>query len=481
MAVQAEEPRKLYEQLALDVKGGIEDGTLAAGDRLPSVRQMSAARRLSVTTVLEAYRRLEGWGYVEARPQSGYYVRALASEVCETPETRAHEPEALAVDKSHMIAGILSLAMDPDSMPLGAAVMSHEILPVKTLSRMQAQIARRYPEATQAYAFAPGHKGLRKEIARYMSGIGCSLHARDILITCGGTEALGLCLRAVTQPGDLVALESPTYYGFLELIEAHRLQAIEIPTDPCTGMSVDALDDAARRFPIRVVMMMPSFANPFGGLMPDGEKARLAALAARHELPIIEDDIYAACGFEESHPRPISAFDSNGYTMLCSSFSKTTAPGFRIGWTAPGRFYDQVVNLKQCTTRASATLPQYVLADFLASGAYQRHLRRMRTRLNDTMHHFQQTIRAEFPPGTRVTRPTGGHILWVELPHGGDAVALFKSCLEKGISIVPGTLFSPSDRFRSCLRLNAGMVWQPRTEKALRTVGRLAAEQLLHA
>jgi DNA-binding transcriptional MocR family regulator len=290
-------------------------------------------------------------------------------------------------------------------------------------------------------------------------------------------EAINLCLRAVTQPGDTVALESPTYYGFLQILQVLGLRALEIPTDPRSGISLDALQVALDTQAVKAVLVMPNVSNPVGATMSDAAKKRLVSMLAARGVPLIEDHIYAELQFDSPAPRPAKAFDRGGNVMLCSSFSKTLSPGLKAGWIEPGKWRDQVRMLKWVASGGQNELVELAVAELIESGGYERSLRTLRRRFESQVDAARGIIADSFPRGTRVTRPSGAYILWVELPKGCDSVALFEQLLERGITIAPGPMFSASQRYRNCMRLSIGQAWSDKHEKALREVGRLAQQQ----
>ncbi|MCC6558391.1 MAG: PLP-dependent aminotransferase family protein [Polyangiaceae bacterium] len=466
----------LYERVAAHIAGLIERGTLRPGDRIPSVRRLSGQQGVSVATVLQAYLHLENRGLIEARPQSGHYVRARRSSIL--PEPRCARPSATVsrVSVGALVARVYGAARDPHIVPFGAAYTSPDLLPTDRLNRAMSAIARAAGGAGVSYDPPPGLPALRRQIARRSVEWGCALSADDIVTTFGAMEALHLCLRAVARRGDTVAVESPMYYGILQLLESLGVRVLEIPARPGAGMDLDALDDALARHPIKAVLAIPNFSNPIGSLMPDEAKERLVEALARREIPLIEDDVYGDLHFGDVRPRPAKAFDRRGLVMLCSSFSKTVAPGYRVGWTAPGRFREQVEWLKFAQSVATSTLPQMAIADFLENGGYDHHLRGLRRRLAAQVARVSEAIAEHFPPGTRVSRPAGGFVLWVELPPGASALALHERALARGISVAPGPIFSAKQRFSNCLRVSCGFPWSDLLDHSIRALGRLAAE-----
>jgi DNA-binding transcriptional MocR family regulator len=469
---------RLYQKTADAIARLIERGTLRPGQRIPSVRRLSSQYRVSISTVLQAYQKLESRGLIEARPQSGYYVRLRLHPA--PPEPVMSTPRCLpkAVSISEQVMRVVQAARDPRIVPLGAAVSGSDFLPMRQLNRILGQVGRRYLKLSHAYDFPPGNELLRVQVARRTMEAGCVLGPGDIVTTCGAQEAINLCLRAVTKPGDTVAIESPTFYGILQSIESLHLRALEIPTHPRTGICLDSLKASLRSNPVKVCLFSPNFNNPLGSCMPDDSKQQLVKMLAEREIPLIEDDIYGELVFGAVRPKAAKAYDKRGLVMLCSSFSKTLAPGYRVGWTAPGRFQEAVERLKFVNTIATATLPQLAVAEFLANGGYDRHVRRIRRIYSEQIESMTGAISRYFPQGTRVTRPAGGFVLWVELPDGIDAMELHDAALCEKISIAPGPIFSASGKFKNCFRINCGLPWSVEIEKAVMTLGRLAAKQL---
>jgi DNA-binding transcriptional MocR family regulator len=465
----------LYERVAADVADLIARGTYRVGERIPSVRELSRQLRVSINTVNEAYAQLENRRLVEARPQSGYYVACPLPEPEGAAETAA--PRRLAATSvelgSEPLAVMRTLA-DPQLVPLGRGVPNPELLPVDKLSRMLATEARRFRLESVTYAGAKGLKRLRIQIAKRSLDAGCRLTPDDVVVTSGCVEAVTLALQATCRPGDTVAIGSPVYYTFLNSIQELGLKILEIPSTPREGMSVEVLAYALRHHAVRACLVIANFNNPLGSVMPDERKAELVRLLRSHDLPLIEDDVYGELGFGPHRPSAAKAYDDAGLVLYCSSFSKTLAPGYRVGWIAPGRYLERVQRLKSVFSLASASPTQLAVAEFLVSGGYDRHLRAMRKTYAAQLAHVRAAIARWFPAGTRVTRPEGGFVVWVELPPEVDGLAVHELALRKGIAVAPGTLFTTSDRFRSCIRVS-GAFWSDRIRDALRTVGGIAS------
>jgi DNA-binding transcriptional MocR family regulator len=319
----------LYLQIADSIAAPIRSGTLVRGERIPSVREQARLHGVSLGTVVQAYRLLEDSRLIEARPRSGYFVAARASG---PPEPEASNPPAssLAVDVSSLAERVMQLAHDPRCISFGAACPSPDLSSEERVRRAVSRAAQRHGASLTRYAIGPGDVTLRRAIARHAQGVGCQLDTRYIVITNSCLESITLCLRSVTQPGDVVALESPTLFSFLVILESLHLRALEIPTHPRTGMSLDALQLAFDTQPVKVVLTVPTLSNPIGACMPLLERRRLAQMVGERRVPLIEDVLCNNLAESEEHRRAVRAFDPSGHVMLCGSFSKTVAPGLPL-------------------------------------------------------------------------------------------------------------------------------------------------------
>ena len=468
--------KNLYEQIADRIQRLIAEGTLQAGDRLPSVRKLHEQWSVSVSTVLEAYRLLEDRGLIAARPQSGYYVKAAL-------HTPSEPQQSMPLSKAHHVDNSLGFRVicairDSQTVRLGAAVPSMDLLPIAALNRLTGQILRQNQILAHAYDVPPGCEPLRHEVARRLMDAGCSVTPDEIVTTNGTFESVFLSLRAVTQPGDTVAIESPTYYGLLEALEVLHLKALELPTHPRDGICLADLEAILKKRKIAACAVVSNFSNPLGTCMSDERKKSLVELLAQHEVPLIEDDIYGDVYFEGTRPKAMKAFDQDGLVLYCSSCSKTLSPGLRVGWAVAGRYQAKVEQLKWVINQTTAIAPQLTVAAFLANGGYDRHLRQLRRAYQSQMLRMTQAICDYFPTETRVTRPNGGHVLWVELPQGFDSLLLYEMALQHHISIAPGEIFSPSGGYSNCFRLNAGFPWSDQIDQAMQRLGELIRQQI---
>ncbi|OUM29994.1 GntR family transcriptional regulator MpaR [Pseudomonas putida] len=464
---------KRYERFADDIAELIRSGVLGPGQRVPSVRYASQTHGVSPSTVFQAYYLLERRGLIRARPRSGYFVNAHAPRQFSEPQALQPVSESTDVDVSGLVFSILDSIKDPNTIPFGSAFPSPELFPLQRLSRSLASASRSMDPRMVVTDLSPGNPQLRRQIAlRYMVG-GLMLPMEELLITNGALEALNLCLQAVTQPGDLVAIEAPAFYACLQVLERLKLKAVEIPVHPREGMDLGVLAQTLEKHPVKAVWCMTNFQNPVGASMPEAKKQALVELLTRHQVPLIEDDVYAELYYSQQAPKPAKAFDTQGLVMHCGSFAKSLAPGYRIGWVAAGRFAQKIERLKLMTSLCASMPAQAAIADYLQHGGYDRHLRKLRYALEGQQANMLAAIARHFPAQTRVSQPSGGYFLWLELPEQMDALKLFHMALAQGISIAPGPIFSPTRRFGNCIRLNYGSPWHDGAERAMETLGRI--------
>lgn len=468
----------LYRDLADETAQLIMAGTLRAGDRLPSIRAACLSRRVSPVTITQAYALLESQGLIEARPKSGYFVRPRLGKSLPEPDISRPGSGSTELQVSDFIFQILDSVRDPGVVPLGSSFPSPYLFPLERLGRCLAQAARRFEPQSTLSDLSPGSEALRRQIAlRYLSH-GAHVSPGEIIVTAGAMEGINLCLQAVTRPGDLIAVEAPTFYAGLQASERLGLRVVEIPSHPRDGLSLDALAETLDRQPVKACLFMLNFANPTGSLVENEKKRALLALLQRHQVPLIEDDVYAELYFGTQPPLCSKAEDEDGLVLHVASFSKCLAPGYRIGWVAAGRYREAVRRLKLSTSLATSIPVQIALADYLQQGGLDRHLRQLRQRLADNEAALVAAIETHFPAGTRLARPAGGYFLWLELPPDIDTLRLHRAALAEGISIAPGPIFSAKREFAHFLRLNFGHPEEQRQVSAIARLGQLIRAQL---
>jgi DNA-binding transcriptional MocR family regulator len=467
----------LYEEVAAKLIHMIDTGALAVGSRAPSVRSLSAQLKVSISTVIAAYRLLEDRGRLQPRPQSGFYVRALRRENIAEPRMSRPPETASVVTVADLRLLLLTEFGHPGIIPLGASNGAVSDWSTKAVHSLMNSISRSQPLLSAAYAPPAGMACLRQQVARWYVRAECALSPDDVVITCGALEAIHLCLRAVTQPGDTVAIESPTYWGILQTIEMLGLKALEIPTHPRTGPSLDALEVVLNQNLVKAVVLIPTVHNPLGSIMPEENRSRLVEMVRRANVALIEDDIYADLVFAPTRPRACRSYDdtssADSHVMVCGGFSKTVAPSLRIGWCIPGKWIKEVTRSKAWLNIAAPTLPQLALAQFMQDGGYERHLRKVTAIYHRQVDRMSELLAEHFPHETRITRPQGGFLLWAVLPEPLDSVDLHHRAIQAGISICPGIVFSAAGKYRNCVRINCGLLWTPQVEQAIPMLGKL--------
>lgn len=479
---QGDQP--LYRQLAEWLGELIFEGTYESGRRLPSIRQLSDQFAVSKTTVVDAFRLLEDWGYVKARPRSGYFVQPTCRR-----QARVGADVPPSWDATPSLMETASASQDPtvrmmvagggrNVFPFGMALPDPSYFPTERLSKLLSRVVRDRPADAARYCPSPGFEQLRVQVAQRAVSAGVSISPEEVIITNGTSEALLLSVRSVMGPGMRVAVESPTYNGFLELLDMCGASAVEIETDPGEGMNPDALRQAAERSRIDAVFLVPNVSNPTGALMPDGRKQEILAIATERGIPIIEDDANAELAYATDRPTSMRSFDSEADVLWCGSFSKSLAPGFRVGWVVPGARREQVAKHKATASLATPTPQQMAIAELLEGGGYDHHLRQLRISFQGAVETMQHLVGEYFPADTVVHQPKGGYLLWIELPEGVDSIRLAEQALAEKISIGPGPVFSAADDFRNYIRLNCAVAWTARARQAVRRLGGLVQAQL---
>lgn len=476
LAIDKQDSAYLYRQVIDLISENIDSGTLLPGDRLPSLRKMSQTAGVSIPTVRQAYVELERQRRIESRPQSGFYVRHIACNAIVHPAPSSRG-EPVCLNCRPLMLRVYDGINHPDLVPLGIANPCMAKPAAKTLHRAMKRVMSRAEERSLGYATTVGELSLRRQIAyHYLDSAGIQVEPEQIAITNGGQEALLLALKAVATAGDVIAVETPTYHGLLELIDSLGMLAVEIETCPEEGVVLGELRRTLQRHPVKACMFSTTLSNPLGVTMPEDDRRKLVAILEEFDTVLIEDDVYGDLRFDGIRPVPAQFLSKNLRTITCGSFSKTAAPGYRIGWTVTDHFIEEITRLKRAFSCSSGLLQQLTLADFLASGNYARHLKTLRPVLKCNADRMRAMVAEHFPENTRTSKPVGGSVLWLELPGDIDSEALFDEAIDAGISIAPGQIFSPSNRYSNFVRLSFGHPWGERTESAIRWLGQRVTE-----
>src|SRR5258708_2817828 len=468
----------IYLQVADGLEKMIGEEILKIGDKLPSVRMLSEEYGISMGTAFQAYYHLEGKGLIEARPKSGYYVRFNLRRMPGLPRIAEPEPMTSEVSVQEMITAVFNNISSNDLIIFPIAAPPTILLPAAKLNKSLVHAMRASSHHGIQYEHIQGNRELRRQIAKQAFNWGGKISEEEVVVTAGCMEALVMCLKAVTQPGDTVAIENPTYFGIFQVIELLGLKVLEIPADPLTGVDPGHLETLIDQFPVKACVFVPNFSNPLGSCMPEEKKQALVELATRRQIPLIEDDIYGELYFGRHRPKTCKTFDKEGWVLQCSSLSKSLAPGYRIGWILPARFAAKVLRTKMMHTVTGTTITQQAIAHFLSIGRYEYHLKKLRKALHTQCLRYLQGIMQYFPEDTKVSRPQGGFVLWVELDKKLNAYHLYQEALKHQISVAPGQLFSARGQFGNCLRISYARPWDEAVEEGLKTLGKLIKKMI---
>ena len=458
---------KKYEEIARKIAFGICQSAYSPGDKLPSVRALSESYDVSVTTIATSLRLLESEGVVEAKDRVGYFI--AESGVGPIPKERIHRVDPEKIFRNKFVRDLVNLNMGK-TVPLGSAIPSDQYLPKRQIQKSSLRVARSSSHVLN-YSF-PGIPDYLAAIGRRMTNIGVPTKASDVIATNGAQEALVVALRAVTREGDAVAVASPTYPGILFALKTLNLRVIEIPYIENGRFPLETLEYAISRFDIKALCISSSFSNPTGFSLSTTEKASIVESLRQKDVVIIEDDIYGDLFFGSHRPAPLKAFDRDNTVIYCSSFSKLISPGLRCGWILPGRFYENVVDQKYFMNLASSSVSQAVISDYLHSGSYDRHLRRVRKYYSNNMRTLQDLVKKYFPEKTQYTSPNGGYLFWVKLNNDLDVGSLYEGMYNRGIYFAPGLMFSMLSRNKSCLRISASHPVDRDIEKSIMALGK---------
>lgn len=462
----------LYNEITGNLASQIKNGVLKDGERLPSVRMLSREYGIGMNTAKRVFLELEALSLIQSKPQSGYYVSQQKYLRLPLPETSQPSPAAKSKEPAELISNVYANMGREDLTLLSIAVPSGALLPLAKLKKEIILTTRELKEAGTTYEPLQGNVKLRRMVASRSLTWGGKLKESDLVTTSGGMNALFLCIMALTKPGDCIAIESPCYPGILQLATSLGLKVLELATHPVTGIDMIALKKVLHK--IKVCLLVPNFNTPLGSCIPDENKKEIVELLATYNIPLIEDDVYGDTYFGDKRPKCCKSFDKEGNVLLCSSVSKTLAPGYRVGWIAPGKYKEQILRLKLVHSISSTTISHEAVGNFLKTGRYDHHLRQLRRTLQENYQHFARAIAEYFPEGTKVSRPQGGLALWVEFDKHIDTTELYDLALKKRISIAPGRMFTLQDQYQNCMRLCIGVEWTDDLKFKLKQLGTLA-------
>ena len=476
LTIQREKREFLYEQVIAMIRHMEQANTLRPGDKLPSLRSLSEKLKISIPTVKQAYGELERQGLIEARPKSGYFLKPVLN-LGRPPKRVEMGRRPKSVIRQSLIERVFDAIQQEGVVALGVANPSSVHPSDKALARIMRQVTARAGARAISYGPIDGYRPLKRQLAlRYLQQ-GLQVDPDELLITNGAQEALSIALQCVASAGDIIAVESPSYFGVLELIESLGMMALEIPLCPEEGVWLSDLEVALEVHDVKACIFSASISNPMGSFMNSDRQREIVRLLESKDIPLIEDDVYGDLHFTERRGGTAQLFSQKGLVLSCSSFSKTAAPGYRVGWLLTNKFSGHAIRLKRAHSCSTSLLNQWTLAEFLASGEYERAMRSLRQKLRLNKDRMVASLNRHMPTGTRISDPQGGGVLWVEFPASIDSERVFQKALDQQISICPGALFSPSDKFRSCIRISYGIKWDSSVERAIEQLAKLCTSK----
>lgn len=466
----------LYLKIANAVTEQIKSETLQFGDRLPSLRSAQKLYNVSLNTVKQAYMELESRSLVESRPKYGYYVSQTSQRKLALPSVAKMKVSEGENTPEDLIGKVFGTIAGTDVTQFALGIPGKSLLPVAQMKKCMINVMKGKHDSGTNYEPVQGSEKLRREIAKWSIVMEGKITEDDLVITSGAMNGVYNCLMAVTKPGDCVAVESPVYFGILQAIQLLGLKAVEIPTHPITGIDLDALKKVLPK--LSACCFVVNYNNPLGFQMPDENKKELVKMLTEHNVPLVEDDVYGNIYFGAGRPKPCKFYDEAGIVMWVGSVSKTLAPGYRVGWVAPGKFKEKIIRQKLVQTVSSPSLFSDVIADFLEHGRYDHHLRMFRKKLYANYLQIQKSVTEYFPDNTKISEPKGGFMLWLELDKRICTEDLYDEAVSQKVNFAPGRMFSQYNQYQNCMRLNYALEWTDRVESDLEKLGKMIKNRI---
>lgn len=414
-----------YEIFTAIIEEQIHSGILQSGDKLPSIREIKKRYHLSISSVQSGFEYLMIKGLVESSPRSGYFVAEQRVE--NIPKAKTELPPVVR-DEEFMKNILLTSKRISESSSFNTAVPGDLLIPQKLILRTMQEVIREKGAALLRYYPSNGLETLRKQIAKQMGIYGCRFNPDELIITDGALQALTIALSSVTKAGDVIAVDSPCVFSILEVIGNLGLKVIEIPVHYRTGFDTEYFRKVCAENNIQALIVTPNFHNPTGIMMSDSTKKQVLEVAEDHQVCIIENDLYSDLYFEEKRPSSIKSFDKKGVVMMYSSFSKTLAPGIRLGWLYAGSLYAKAERTKFALGRSVSPLYQELILRLLQGNSYERHLRSFRKELNRQANQLLDVLRKSFPQGSYFHKPQGGYSIWAQMPEAMDMENVGHGC-----------------------------------------------------
>lgn len=368
---------------------------------------------------------------------------------------------------------ILKVAERPDVLSFAGGLPAPELFPVSAIAEAHAAVLARDGRAALQYSTTEGFGPLREWVVARLRRRGIQVGLNQVLITNGSQQGIDLVARVLLNAGDEVVVEDPSYLAALQSFTGCEARFLTVPSDD-SGLDVEALEAvlAARR--PRLIYVVPEFHNPKGTTLAPERRVQLLRLAQRHRIPILEDNPYGELRFRGTEPPPLAALDDTGLVVHLGTFSKTLAPGLRLGWlVGPPELVRAATIVKQSTDLHTASLAQRAAAELLSSFDYDAHLSRLRAVYGERCLTMLGALTRHLPAPTRFTRPDGGLFIWAELPPGLDAERVLKDALAEKVAFVPGAAFFAGTPRTEMLRLNYSNCSPERIEEGIARLGRV--------
>jgi len=486
LQLQPESHIPLYVQLRDQLRALVDSGDLRTGDRIPASRELASQLGVHRTTVANAYAELEAEGLIQGHVGRGTFIcRGPAKQF--TPPPRSNDNggsmrwEALfAEERGEEGLSRLMPTVPPGAIAFTSARPPEDFFPVEDFRRCCNTVIRNEGRRVLQLGSTDGYEPLKEVLISMFRGEGLNVASEQLLITDGCQQSIDLLCKAFLRPGDSIALENPAYPGAIAIFAgAHiRTLAVGVEADSVRighpGLDIDALETVLMQNRVKLVFVTPDFHNPTGTTLPVAERRRMLEIAARFQVPVIEDTINARLRVRGSHVPTLKALDRSGNVIQIDSFSKIAFPGLRVGWCIGAESAIERLRLvKQSTDLHTDQLAQATLAEFVRRGYLARHLSKMKKVYRSRLEAIEEALEKYMPEEARWTRPEGGMSIWVTLPAGYDAAELFIHLRERGVLFVPGRHFYLQHPQPNTLRLSFSEIDEKRIDRGVRTLADL--------
>jgi DNA-binding transcriptional MocR family regulator len=486
--LQPESHVPLYVQLRDQLRALVHVGDLRPGDRIPASRELAIMLGVHRTTVANAYAELESEGLIQGHVGRGTFIKGNGNGLKLTPPPppvlnggNGIRWELLFADeRGEEVLTRLTASAPENALSFVMARPAQEFFPVEDLQACVNAVLRR--EATDVLNLGPsdGYPPLKAAVLDLLQHDGIAARDENLLITDGCQQSLDLISKAFVRPGDSVILENPTYPGAIAIFSGTRARCLGVPmrthAEPGTslGLDLEALEATLAANRVKLIVLTPDFQNPTGTSMPLASRRKVLELASRHQVPLVEDHIYARLYAREDRLPSLKHLDRSNIVIHIDSFAKAAFPGLRVGWiVAPAAAVDRLRVVKQITNLHTDQLAQATLAEFLRRGMFSRHVAKMRKVYASRLIALDEALRKNMPEETRWTRPEGGMCLWLELPPGFDASELLIHSKERGVLFAPGRYFYAQNPLPNTLRLGFAGLDEKQIARGVATIAEL--------